>query len=84
MANKYELLIIEDDCLGDLNYEQVDNRPLKSFDDEERVIYIKSFSNIFMDGLVQRVLDLYFREEVWEQQLTTSKQTHQQRYRKMK
>ncbi|WP_035571921.1 PLP-dependent aminotransferase family protein [Halonatronum saccharophilum] len=111
-ANKYDLLIIEDDCLSDLNYGKEEASSLKSLDREGRVIYIKSFSKIFMpglrlafliippryyndillskymsdiftDGLVQRVLDLYFREEVWEEQLKKLKMTYQGRYEEM-
>ncbi len=112
LAKEYDLLIVEDDCLGDLNYTKRDNLSLKALDDEERVIYIKSFSKIFMpglrlafliipsyyfddillskymsdiftDGLVQRVLDLYFREEVWEEQIRKLKSTYQKRYESM-
>ncbi|MBM7623241.1 aminotransferase class I/II-fold pyridoxal phosphate-dependent enzyme [Sporohalobacter salinus] len=109
LANKYDLLIIEDDCLSNLNYTCDNNQSLKSLDQNERIIYIKSFSKVFMpglrlaflliperhfediliskyisdiftDGLVQRVLDLYFKEEMWEKQITTLKETYSQRY----
>ncbi|SJZ51389.1 MocR-like pyridoxine biosynthesis transcription factor PdxR [Selenihalanaerobacter shriftii] len=112
LAQKYDLLIIEDDCLSDLNYGESNNMALKAMDEDERVIYIKSFSKIFMpglrlafliipechfndillskymsdiftDGLIQRVLDLYFREELWEKQLNKLKETYQQRYQIM-
>lgn len=112
LAKKYDVLIIEDDCLSDLNYGQGKNNSLKSLDDEGRVIYIKSFSKMFMpglrlafliipprylkdillskymsdiftDGLMQRVLDLYFRQEVWERQLNMLKDTYQERYETM-
>jgi DNA-binding transcriptional MocR family regulator len=112
LAKEHDLLIIEDDCLSDLNYGKNNNSSLKSLDTESRVIYIKSFSKIFMpglrlafliiperyfndillskymsdiftDGLVQRVLDLYFREEIWEEQISKLKQTYQQRYEAM-
>lgn len=112
LANEYSLLIIEDDCLGDLNYTSKDNKSLKSLDQNQRIIYIKSFSKVFMpglrlafllipnryfediliskyisdiftDGLVQRVLDLYFKEEMWEEQITTLKDTYSQRYQTM-
>ncbi|GAB6137545.1 MocR-like pyridoxine biosynthesis transcription factor PdxR [Halanaerobaculum tunisiense] len=112
LANKHDLLIVEDDCLSDLNYSLADNHSLKSLDETGMVIYIKSFSKIFMpglrlafllipanyfadvllakymsdiftDGLVQRVLDLYFREEVWAEQLANLKDTYQRRYQKM-
>jgi DNA-binding transcriptional MocR family regulator len=112
LAERYDLLIIEDDCLGGLNYTEEPGISLKSLDQEERVIYIKSFSKIFMpglrlafliipqryfndilvskymsdiftDGLIQRVLDLYFKEEVWEEQITKLKETYQNRYETM-
>lgn len=112
LAAKYDLLIIEDDCLGDLNYTSKNNQALKSLDQNKQIIYIKTFSKVFMpglrlafllipghyfediliskyisdiftDGLVQRVLDLYFKEEMWEKQITTLKNTYKQRYQTM-
>jgi len=112
LAKEYDLLIIEDDCLSDLSYGEKNNLSLKSLSGDGRVIYIKSFSKIFMpglrlafliiperyfndillskymsdiftDGLVQRVLDLYFREEIWEDQISKLKKTYQQRYEVM-
>jgi DNA-binding transcriptional MocR family regulator len=112
LAKEHDLLIIEDDCLSDLNYGNSNNLSLKSLSDNGRVIYIKSFSKIFMpglrlafliiperyfndillskymsdiftDGLVQRVLDLYFREEIWEDQISKLRQTYQKRYKVM-
>ncbi|PRX30976.1 GntR family transcriptional regulator [Orenia metallireducens] len=112
LAKEHDLLIIEDDCLSDLNYGNSNNLSLKSLSDNGRVIYIKSFSKIFMpglrlafliiperyfndillskymsdiftDGLVQRVLDLYFREEIWEDQISKLRQTYQKRYKAM-
>ncbi len=113
LAEEYDFLIIEDDCLSNLNYGEKDNISLKSLDKNDRVIYIKSFSKIFMpglrlafliipeayfdqillskymsdiftDGLVQRVLDLYFKEEIWEEQLYKLRRTYQRRYESMK
>jgi len=112
LAEEYDLLIIEDDCLSDLNYGKNKSLALKAMDQDDRVIYIKSFSKIFMpglrlafliipkryfddillskymsdiftDGLVQRVLDLYFREELWEEQINKLKETYQKRYEAM-
>lgn len=54
LADKYKLLIIEDDYLSDLNFygNYGDySRTLKSIDENDKVIYIKSFSKIFMPGL---------------------------------
>ena len=50
LAKKYNFFIIEDDSSSDLYYE---NKPysLKSIDRDEKVIYIKSYSRIFMPGL---------------------------------
>ncbi len=51
LAGKYDVNIIEDDCLSELYYSGEPPRPLKSFDREGRVFYIKSFSKVFMPGL---------------------------------
>ncbi len=51
MASKYDFYIIEDDFLTDLNYDNEKRYPLKSMDTENRVIFIKSFSKIFMPGI---------------------------------
>ena len=112
LAADYDLKIIEDDCLNDLNYGSKKSSTLKSLDNNNRVIYLKSFSKIFMpglrlafllvpdsyyqdilmskylsdiftDGLVQRVLELYFKEEVWEEQIKKLRETYQQRYQTM-
>jgi len=50
LAKKYNFYIIEDDSSSDLYYKE---KPfsLKSIDIDERVIYIKSYSRIFMPGL---------------------------------
>lgn len=51
IAEKYNFLIVEDDYLSDLNFSSKDNATLKSLDTKDVVIYIKSFSKIFMPGL---------------------------------
>ena len=51
LANKYDAFIIEDDYLSDLAFNNKKNYTLKSMDKDDRVIYIKSFSKIFMPGL---------------------------------
>lgn len=50
LANKYNFYIIEDDFLTDLSF---DNKrlPLKTKDTNNRVIFIKSFSKVFMPGI---------------------------------
>lgn len=51
LSNKYDFYIIEDDCISELNYFDDEVKSLKSIDKFERVIYIKSYSKIFMPGL---------------------------------
>ena len=51
LSEKYNFYIIEDDFLTDLNYDNKKRLPLKSLDKLDKVIYIKSFSKIFMPGL---------------------------------
>ena len=52
LAEKYDFYIIEDDYLSELIYdENVDYIPLKWLDKRDRVIYIKSFSKIFLPGI---------------------------------
>ena len=51
LAVEYDFLIIEDDCVSELYYDNKIPRSLKSMDNTDRVIYIKSFSKIFMPGL---------------------------------
>lgn len=51
LAEKYDFYIIEDDILSDLYYGQERVNILKEFDEQGRVIYIKSFSKVFMPGL---------------------------------
>ena len=40
LPNEYDLLIIEDDPYGKLNYDKLSIKPIKSFDDEGRVIFV--------------------------------------------
>ena len=51
LANKFDFYIIEDDFLSELYY--TDEKPilLKAMDYNNRVIFIKSFSKIFMPGI---------------------------------
>ena len=52
LAEKYDFYIIEDDYLSELIYdEKVDYIPFKWLDRNDRVIYIKSFSKIFLPGI---------------------------------
>ncbi|WP_413366324.1 PLP-dependent aminotransferase family protein [Lysinibacillus sp. 3P01SB] len=50
LAEKYDVYIVEDDFLGDLD-PNTKSDPLFSFAPSGRVIYIKSFSKIFLPGL---------------------------------
>lgn len=51
LAEKYDFYIIEDDILSDLYYDNKRVKTLKESDKNDRVIYIKSFSKVFMPGL---------------------------------
>ena len=52
LAEKYNFYIIEDDYLSELIYdESVEYIPFKHLDKNDRVIYIKSFSKIFLPGI---------------------------------
>lgn len=52
LAKKYDFYIIEDDYLSELIYDKnIIHEPLKKLDKYERVIYIKSFSKIFLPGI---------------------------------
>lgn len=51
LSEKHNFYIIEDDFLTDLNYDKNKKLPLKSMDHMDNVIYIKSFSKIFMPGV---------------------------------
>lgn len=51
LAEMYNCYVIEDDYVSDLDFDGMGRRPLKSLDKYNRVIFIKSFSKIFMPGL---------------------------------
>lgn len=52
LAKKYDFYIIEDDYLSELIYEnEIVHEPFKKLDKNDRVIYIKSFSKIFLPGI---------------------------------
>ena len=51
LAEKHDFYIVEDDYLSDICFSSTDNRTIKSMDQNDRVIYIKSFSKISMPGL---------------------------------
>ncbi|HEX2927329.1 MAG TPA: PLP-dependent aminotransferase family protein [Ruminiclostridium sp.] len=51
LAERYNAYVIEDGYVSDLDFENRNLSPLKQLDKNDRVIYIKSFSKIFMPGL---------------------------------
>lgn len=51
LCRRYDVMAVEDDYMSDLSYIDNGAKPLKGLDIEDRVIYIKSFSKIFMPGL---------------------------------
>ncbi|UCE91339.1 MAG: PLP-dependent aminotransferase family protein, partial [Methanobacteriota archaeon] len=46
-----DLIVLEDDPYGELRYVGDDVRPIKSFDDKGRVVYMSTFSKILAPGL---------------------------------
>lgn len=62
LCKKYKLLVVEDDYSGDLSYKEKPATPLKAYDKTDSVVYIKSFSKIFMPGL--RVAFLIIPERI--------------------
>lgn len=74
LAEIYDFYIIEDDYLSELIYnDSVDYIPFKWLDKHNRVIYIKSFSKIFLPGirLGYLVAPPKFREIVENSKLNT-------------
>jgi len=52
LAEKYDFYIIEDDYLSELIFdEKVKYESFRSLDENDRVIYLKSFSKIFLPGI---------------------------------
>jgi 2-aminoadipate transaminase len=62
LCKKYNLLVVEDDYSSDLSYTDKPAVPLKVYDKNNCVIYVKSFSKIFMPGL--RVAFLIIPEKI--------------------
>ncbi|VVB60700.1 Aromatic-amino-acid aminotransferase 1 [uncultured archaeon] len=50
IAHEYNLIIIEDDPYGKLQYDGSTVKPIKAFDDEGRVVYMSTFSKILAPG----------------------------------
>jgi len=51
IASKYDLLILEDDPYSYFLYEKVETTSLKSMDDEDRVVFMSTFSKMIAPGL---------------------------------
>jgi len=51
LAELYDFYIVEDDYLSELIYDNKLYKSFKSLDINDRVIYIKSFSKIFLPGI---------------------------------
>lgn len=51
LAELYDFYIVEDDYLSELIYDNKQYKSFKSLDINDRVIYIKSFSKIFLPGI---------------------------------
>ena len=51
LANKYDVVVVEDNPYGDLRFKGDDVPTLKSLDTEDRVVYVGSFSKILSPGM---------------------------------
>lgn len=51
LASDYDLIVLEDDPYSELRYSGEPIPPVKSFDDEGRVVYMGTFSKILAPGL---------------------------------
>lgn len=52
LAEKYDFYIIEDDYLSELIYDDsIEYRSFRDLDNNDRIIYIKSFSKIYLPGI---------------------------------
>lgn len=67
LAHKYDVYIVEDDYLGDLDNDSRSD-PIFSYDTTDRVIYVKTFSKLLLPGLrvavvvLPQILTNIFRE----------------------
>lgn len=74
MAEYYDFYIIEDDYLSELIYdENIEYKSFKAMDDSDRVIYIKSFSKIFLPGIRigYLIAPVKFRESIQNSKVNT-------------
>ncbi len=51
LSETYDFMVLEDDYVNELAFFGEPSHSIKSFDTHQRVIYIKSFSKMFMPGL---------------------------------
>ena len=51
ICRRWDVLLIEDDSFTELAYNREQGQAIKAQDEDDRVIYIKSFSKILMPGL---------------------------------
>lgn len=51
LVRYYNAYVLEDDYISGLSYQEKNPVPLKAYDTDDRVIYIRSLSKIFMPGL---------------------------------
>jgi 2-aminoadipate transaminase len=51
LAHEYDILVLEDDPYSRLRYEGTPVKPIKAFDDENRVIFMGTFSKLISPGL---------------------------------
>lgn len=79
LADKYDFYIIEDDYLSDLIYEDdLKYASFKSLDESDRVIYIKSFTKVFLPGIrlgyiiPPKIFNESFRNSKFNTDITTS------------
>lgn len=74
LAKKYDYYIIEDDYLSELIFDDnIKHEPFKVLDENDRVIYIKSFSKIFLPGirLGYIICPEEFRESIQNSKINT-------------
>lgn len=68
LVEEYDFYIIEDDFISDFVFELKDNRIIRSYDDKNRVVYIKSFLKIFMLGFrigIVEMLNELLKKVLW-------------------
>lgn len=74
LAEIYDFYIIEDDYLSELIYDKdIEYRSFKSLDENDRVIYIKSFSKIFLPGIRigYLIAPIKFKESIQNSKVNT-------------